>query len=612
MSLDRRGVLALWQAIKPLNNVVSLLQVGVCPSDEHSDLLAYLSLGWGVRTGAAVATRGEGGINLVGEELGDALGVIRTKEMRSALQYLNSRALFLDDNGETAFDFGYCSSLEELWEAWDKEALMEKLVRCIRVFKPDVLLTCETGGDISIQHRALTILCEEAFHLANDEDAFTEHFAEGLKIWQVKKLYQPVQERTEPNDVLIPVNVFDRAYGATYTELGRESRAYYATQEKSNPNINDGIDYQYYRLLQDVTGNEEIIETSFFAGIPFTLEEMAKKLHLSGELSHLLCLLTEEAREALAAFPVFSHTAEVIQRMLAHVERAIALVLENSLASALRAELLHKLSIKRNQLRQASVLAHAIDLKIDVSKNILYPNEEIFVDVYEKNGGYLALDNVELQLTVPHGFSVECVCEKKSFWASNHSGCTRFKVKVLDYVPYYNYTAPTAFGVSLRYTSFGFNVDVLLQKSEEIYVLPPVSVVLQSVTRQAELSEEKSERSDFANLFVLSAEIFNLQGIKRAVNVRAVVPDEWQAEPKEQVVFFDGVGECGHQLEVQKIKFVLKTPNTMLKSAESFDDVAMELLIDGASEPAFEVAVFRCSHLGVVPYVRLANVILGI
>src|ERR1043165_5757435 len=71
---EDRGAMGLSQALKRLDIVGSVLHTGAHPDDENSALLAWLARGQGVRTAYLSATRGEGGVNLVGTELFESLG----------------------------------------------------------------------------------------------------------------------------------------------------------------------------------------------------------------------------------------------------------------------------------------------------------------------------------------------------------------------------------------------------------------------------------------------------------------------------------------------------------------------------------------------------------
>jgi hypothetical protein len=78
------GELGLQQAIRRLNTTASVMMIGAHPDDEDSALLSYLARGESARTAYLSLTRGDGGQNIIGPELFEALGVIRTEELLQA------------------------------------------------------------------------------------------------------------------------------------------------------------------------------------------------------------------------------------------------------------------------------------------------------------------------------------------------------------------------------------------------------------------------------------------------------------------------------------------------------------------------------------------------
>ena len=103
-----RGVVDLWKSIKPLTTIASAMNTGAHPDDEHSATLAYLSLGKGVNTASIIANRGEGGQNEIGSELGNALGIIRTRELQEASKITNVTLGILSEQiNDPIYDFGF-------------------------------------------------------------------------------------------------------------------------------------------------------------------------------------------------------------------------------------------------------------------------------------------------------------------------------------------------------------------------------------------------------------------------------------------------------------------------------------------------------------------------
>jgi LmbE family N-acetylglucosaminyl deacetylase len=163
----------------------SVLFVAAHPDDENTQLIAYLARGRGYRTAYLSLTRGDGGQNVIGPELSEELGVIRTQELLAARRLDGGRQFFT-----RAIDFGYSKSAEETLRIWDRKGVVSDIVRVIRTFRPDVVITrfSPQGGGHG-HHTASAILAVEAFKLAGDPKAFPEQIGE-LTAWQPKRLLQ--------------------------------------------------------------------------------------------------------------------------------------------------------------------------------------------------------------------------------------------------------------------------------------------------------------------------------------------------------------------------------------------------------------------------------------
>ncbi|MBT8324292.1 MAG: PIG-L family deacetylase, partial [Winogradskyella sp.] len=176
----------IYEAIQKLNVLGSALYVAAHPDDENTRLISYLSNQLKVQTTYLSMTRGDGGQNLIGPELGNLLGIIRTQELLAA------RSI---DGGEQRFtranDFGYSKHPEETLKIWNENEVLADVVWAIRTFKPDVIINRfdhRTPGTTHGHHTSSAILSEKAFDLANDPTKYTEQL-EYTTVWQPKRLY---------------------------------------------------------------------------------------------------------------------------------------------------------------------------------------------------------------------------------------------------------------------------------------------------------------------------------------------------------------------------------------------------------------------------------------
>ena len=175
------------QELRSFRECGSVLYVAAHPDDENTQFIAYLSKGRGIRTAYLSLTRGEGGQNLIGPEIGDPLGVIRTQELLAARRVDGGQQFFT-----RARDFGFSKDYEQTLAKWDRREVLSDLVRVIREFQPDVIVTrfSSAGGGTHGHHTASTVLALEAFKLAGDGKEFPEQITrDGLLPWQPKRIF---------------------------------------------------------------------------------------------------------------------------------------------------------------------------------------------------------------------------------------------------------------------------------------------------------------------------------------------------------------------------------------------------------------------------------------
>ena len=172
--------------LQKLKVVGSVLYMAAHPDDENTRLLAWLAKERMYRTGYLSLTRGDGGQNLIGEEQGIALGLIRTQELLAARRIDGAEQFF-----SRAFDFGFSKSTAEAFAVWNKEKILSDAVWVIRKFRPDIIIT-RFPGDARAghgHHSASAVIANEAFTAAADPKRFPEQFKYGVEPWQVKRIF---------------------------------------------------------------------------------------------------------------------------------------------------------------------------------------------------------------------------------------------------------------------------------------------------------------------------------------------------------------------------------------------------------------------------------------
>jgi LmbE family N-acetylglucosaminyl deacetylase len=163
----------IYLQLQKLNVLGSVLYVGAHPDDENTRLLTWLSKEKKYRTAYLSLTRGDGGQNLIGDEQGVTLGLIRTEELLAARKVDGAEQFF-----STAFDFGFSKNSDETFRIWNKEKILSDVVFVIRYFRPDVIITRfpEDARAGHGHHAASAILAREGFFAAADSTRFPEQF----------------------------------------------------------------------------------------------------------------------------------------------------------------------------------------------------------------------------------------------------------------------------------------------------------------------------------------------------------------------------------------------------------------------------------------------------
>ena len=176
----------VYESIKKLNFLGSVLYVAAHPDDENTRLISYMANHVKARTAYLSLTRGDGGQNLIGPEIRELLGVIRTQELLAARRLDGGEQLFTRAN-----DFGYSKHPDETLEIWNKEEVLSDVVLAIREFKPDIIINRfdhRSPGKTHGHHTSSALLSLEAFDLANDKTAFPSQL-EKTSLWQTKRAF---------------------------------------------------------------------------------------------------------------------------------------------------------------------------------------------------------------------------------------------------------------------------------------------------------------------------------------------------------------------------------------------------------------------------------------
>lgn len=221
-----QGALGLGRLLKRLNTSASAMMIGAHPDDEDTALLSYLARGENARTAYLSLTRGDGGQNIIGPELGEALGVIRTEELLQARKLDGAEQYFT-----RAYDYGFSKTLEEAKQKWDEKVILCDVVRAIRDFRPLVVISqfIGTPADGHGQHQFSGHITPLAVKAAAD----STQCANDGPAWEVKKFYVRHGFRASGEPTLrINTGKYDPLLGRSYFEIAMEARSQHKSQEQ--------------------------------------------------------------------------------------------------------------------------------------------------------------------------------------------------------------------------------------------------------------------------------------------------------------------------------------------------------------------------------------------
>ncbi len=251
-------------ALQKLNVLGRVLYVAAHPDDENTNLISYWANGSLFDSAYLSLTRGDGGQNLIGAELREQLGLIRTQELLAARRLDHGQQFFSRAN-----DFGYSKSPEETLRIWDREKILADTVWVIRKFRPDVIVTRFMTEDSPTHghHTSSARLAVEAFTAAADPARFPEQlrYVQPWKatriVWNTSRFFFTTRNIPfDPSAYLgLDVGGYQPLLGKSYPEIASASRSQHKSQGFSVP-TERGARTEYFKLLEGAPATKEPFE----------------------------------------------------------------------------------------------------------------------------------------------------------------------------------------------------------------------------------------------------------------------------------------------------------------------------------------------------------------
>ncbi len=254
--LNAQDAARIYRQMEKLNFLGSMLYVAAHPDDENTALISHFSNHIHAHTAYLSLTRGDGGQNLIGTELQELLGVIRTNELIQARKIDGGNQFF-----SSAIDFGYSKHPKETLKIWDKEQIQGEVIQRIRSFQPDIIIhrfDHRTAGSTHGHHTSSAILSHEAFSLANDPNSYPNQL-NTLQPWQTKRQFfntswwfygsrERFEKADKTNLLSLEIGTYDPLTGKTNSEIAAASRSSHKSQGfGSSPSL--GARTEYIELI---------------------------------------------------------------------------------------------------------------------------------------------------------------------------------------------------------------------------------------------------------------------------------------------------------------------------------------------------------------------------
>lgn len=404
------GLVVVDRALAKLTRHCRLLVIGAHPDDEDTALLSLVGTGIGGEAAYLSLSRGEGGQNLLGTELGEGLGLVRTGETLAARRLEGTRQYFT-----RAFDFGYTRSLDEVFERWPREILQEDAVGVMRRFKPQVLVAVFPADERAGhgQHQAAGVLAIDLFTLGEDpDDRFPELTAVGLPPWSAATLYRRVwwggEEATHP----FSLAAIDPFSGRSLRQVAAASRSMHRSQDMGTLQPlgrgSGGLRWLGGKAAPSTENGFMSVDTRL-AALASHLPEGELRTHATAQLQRI-ATLAEETRRTLAPLTLDA-AVDPLVRMVMSLRELVAAVrgeIEGPAAVIVADLLEEKLEVA------AAALAAAAGVAIDAlsDRETVIPGASLAVTAQVWNSGRQSVIVREVGLAGEPGWSVPDTAER--------------------------------------------------------------------------------------------------------------------------------------------------------------------------------------------------------
>ena len=535
-SLYGQDAIEAYKKLQKFNFLGSVLYLAAHPDDENTRMISYFSNHLNARTAYLSMTRGDGGQNLIGTELREGLGVIRTQEL------LGARAI---DGGEqfftTANDFGFSKHPDETLDIWNKEEVLSQIVFRIREFQPDIIINRfdhRTPGKTHGHHTGSAMLSVEAFDLVNNPDSYPEQLSNTAP-WQPQRLFfntswwfygsaEKFAAADKSNLLVVDTGVFDPLKGTSNGEIAALSRSQHKSQgfgsapsygvqqeyldfikgkPAENNNPFSGIDTSWNR----VEGGKIIGELTDKVIADFDFNAPAKSVESLLEIYDLLKQLPENNWK-----PIKKKALEELIALCAGMKLQVNAATAIGVANA-------NLDVKVLGVNASSL---PITVKrIQINKRIITPEKVISNNV---------LWTTTTQISIPEKLT-------SPYWLTQKGTIGNYKVtnEALKGLPETPNPIHATFTLGIKQHEFNIEIPLVYRFTDPVAgeVVQPFHI-LPKVTAQPTQSVYLFSNNDSKTVTVaVKSNSTLLEGI-----LKLQTPDQWNVTPKEQPIKIEQKG----------------------------------------------------------------------
>ncbi|TBW29358.1 PIG-L family deacetylase [Gramella sp. KN1008] len=476
----------IYHNIKKLNFLGSVLYIAAHPDDENTRLISYFSNEKHARTAYLSLTRGDGGQNLIGPELREQLGVIRTQELLAARRIDGGQQFFTRAN-----DFGYSKNPSETLDIWNKEEVLGDVVWIIRKFRPDVIINRfdhRTPGSTHGHHTSSAVLSVEAFDLAGNENYY-ENQLEYVEAYKPKRLFfntspwfyggdEAFKEADKSNFVSFDTGVYFPVKGLSNPEIASLSRSQHRSQGFGSTGSR-GTQMEYLEFLK---GNQLSDSSDVFAGI----DTSWGRIKGGKEIGNILIAVENnfDFGDPAASLPGLLDAYKLIQK------------LEDD----------HWRSIKTEEIKDIIYAASGLYLEAVAGRAHATPSDELQVqlEAINRSSAEISLESVELtpnnskinpqvRLQNNHGWDgnmafiiPENADYTSPYWLKEEGSMGMYSVKdqKLRGLPETPLNTIATFHISINGTALSFEKPIIYKFNDEVYgetysnfeIVPPVDI----------------------------------------------------------------------------------------------------------------------------------------